>query len=338
MGRVFSILSIDGGGLRGLIPVVFLLELERRTGQPIHRLFDLIAGTSTGGILGMGIAVPDADGQPRYTVRDGLRLYREEGPKIFSRDLRRGLTTLNGLTGPRYRADAMTAALADYLGSARLQHTLTDLVITAYDIERRSPWFFRSLRARARPDYDFPLVDVGRAATAAPANFAPARLTLADGETYTLVDGGVFANNPAMIAYVDALSLYADRGYDSVLVVSLGTGFVQRGFPYSAARGWGLLGWGLPAIDILKTGANESVDYQMRQVLNRMTQQADDDQAAHRYYRLQVELQPGQDSMDDSTPAHLDRLEAAARRYVDANSALFDRISQQLIEGMTPSA
>lgn len=336
MGKVFRILSIDGGGVRGMIPATFLKGIEQRTGKAVHELFDLIAGTSTGGILTMGLTVPASKGstEAKYSVDDGIRLYRDEGPRIFEKTLTRTLRTVRGLMGPKYSETPMMEVLRQYFGDAYLSDTLTDIIITSYDIEKRDPWFFRTLRARSRADYDFPLVEVARATSAAPTNFSPTRIHAADGTAYTLVDGGVFANNPAMVAYVDALSLYADTGYDSIMVISMGTGRCEKSISYTQARNWGLIGWGLPAIDILKTGANESADYQMQQVLNKMTQQAESVECAHQYFRLQVELNAGEDSMDDASKLNLDRLADAAKRYIDDNEKVFDRMCNQLLEGL----
>lgn len=333
MDKMFRVLSIDGGGVRGVIPATFLIEIEKRTGKFIHELFDLIAGTSTGGILALGLTTPsDEAGVPRYRAADGMRLYREEGPRIFRKTARRSLSTLNGLLAPKYPAEPMELTLRNYFGKARLHETLTDVVITSYDIEQRAPWFFRSLNARQLPGYDFSLMQVARATTAAPSNFSPLRIKTLDDEQdeqiYTLVDGGVFANNPAMVAYVDALSLYQD--HDKVMMVSLGTGRSERKIPYAQAQRWGLFGWALPAIDILKSGANESVDYQMRQVLNQSGTAMD----ASRYFRFQVRLHDDEDDMDNASQRNLDNLERIARGHILHHEETFNRMCSLLMEGV----
>ena len=324
MRKVFRILSIDGGGVRGVIPATFLIEIEQRTGRYIHELFDLIAGTSTGGILALGLTTPgDEPGQPRYRADAGHRLYREEGPRIFARTAGRSLATLNGLLAPRYPTQPIETALRTYFGDQRLRHTLTDVVITSYDIEKRAPWFFRSLNARIRKGYDFSLVQVARSTAAGPGTFAPSRIVTDDDTVYNLVDGGVFANNPTMVAYVDMLSYYS--GYDAVTVVSLGTGRVRRSIPFSRAQRWGLLGWAFPAIDILKSGANESVDYQMSQVLD-----------SSRYFRFQIDLSAGEDNLDNATPANHDNLIDKARRSIQTGGPLqahFDQLCAGLMTG-----
>ena len=80
-----KVLSIDGGGIRGIIPALILAELEERTGKPVCELFDMIAGTSTGGILATGLTIPDEHGKPRWTAKELVGLYRDEGPSIFHR-------------------------------------------------------------------------------------------------------------------------------------------------------------------------------------------------------------------------------------------------------------
>lgn len=324
MGKIFKILAIDGGGARGVIPARFLMELERRTGKQIYELFDLITGTSTGSIIALGLTMPGPDGQPRYKAEDALYIYRREGPRIFSTNLQRLLLTLNGYIRPKYAFEPLESILKQYFGDARLKDTLRDVIVSTYDIEKRMPWFFRTLKAREQADYDFSLVEVIRAATAAPSYFSPARITTTKEEMYTLVDGGVFANNPAMVGYVDALSKYKD--YERVMVVSLGTGLADRSFPYNKARQWGLIGWALPAVDILQRGVSESVDYQMDQVLNR------NPESTALYYRLQVNLGKNDDVLDNPTPEFLDRLEDEAKRYIVANGHVFDEMCGQLLE------
>jgi len=258
MGKTFKILSIDGGGIRGSIPALLMAEIERRTRQPISQSFDLIAGTSTGGVLALGLVVPGEDDQPRYTASECIAFYEEEGPRIFERSLWRAAASLASLRDEKYPSEPVEAALAKYFGDTMLSEALTDVLITSYDIERRIPWFFRSSRARERPDYNFPMKAVARATSAAPTYFEAARVETHDGSNYyPLIDGAVFANNPTMCAYIDAVQRYP--GYDDYLVVSLGTGEYTRRFPYDEAKDWGLIGWVRPIIDILQHGVNETV-------------------------------------------------------------------------------
>ena len=176
------VLAIDGGGIRGIIPALVLAELEDRTGRRAADLFDLVAGTSTGGILAAALTRPGGEGgpgqdaHPRYSARDLLGLYEAEGPEIFDRSLLKRIRSVDGWLDERYDDDGLEAALRRYLDGTRLSDALTDVLITAYEIERRDAFFFRSARARADPTYDFTLADACRATTAAPTYFEPARV------------------------------------------------------------------------------------------------------------------------------------------------------------------
>lgn len=322
--KIFRILSIDGGGIRGIIPATFMAEIERRTQRPIAELFDLIAGTSTGGILALGITVPGDDGRPRYSARDGLRLYEREGPVIFQQTIWQTLSTLANLIDEKYPSAPTEGVLERYFGDARLSDAVTDVLITAYDIERRIPWFFRSVRALTLPDYDFPMRFVARATSAAPTYFETARVDNEDGsDYYALIDGGVFANNPTMCALVDAMRHYP--GYDDYLVVSLGTGQFTRRIPYEQAKDWGLVGWVRPVIDILMHGVNETVDYQVQSLLP-ITEDG-----TQRYYRLQVKLDPDTDKLDNASPGNLRALRLLAEDFVRRNDFVFERLCRQLV-------
>jgi patatin-like phospholipase/acyl hydrolase len=323
--KILRILSIDGGGIRGVIPAMFMMEIEKRTGRRIADLFHLIAGSSTGGILALGLTVPGEDGRPRYTARDGLNLYEQEGPVIFQQTAWQTLSSLANLVDEKYMSAPVEGVLDRYFGDARLRDALTDVLITAYDIERRIPWFFRSKRAIALPEYDFPMKFVARATSAAPTYFETTRINTEDGtDYYPLIDGAVFANNPSMCAYVDALRHYP--GYDGVLLVSLGTGQYTRRIPYERAKDWGLIEWVRPIIDILMHGVNETVDYQMQSVLPITPD------GVQNYYRMQVVLDPSADKMDDVSPGNMRSLRLLAEEFIRKNEFMFDRLCRQLVE------
>ncbi len=126
-----KILSLDGGGIRGIITATILAEIEDRTKRPISSLFDLIAGTSTGGILALGLAMPN-NGKPRYSARDLVQLYEDKGGRIFSHSLCHEIRSLWGLREERYPSNGIEAVLDEYFGTARLSESLTNLIITSY--------------------------------------------------------------------------------------------------------------------------------------------------------------------------------------------------------------
>jgi uncharacterized protein len=309
--KTLKILSIDGGGIRGIIPGLVMAEIEARTGKPISELFDLIAGTSTGGVLALGLTCPDRDNpqKPRYSAAEGVRMYEKDGARIFSRSAWQMARTVNGLIDERYPRQPLEEVLKEYLGeTTRLRDSLTDVMITSYEIERRIPWFFRSQKAKTDPSYDFELWQVARATSAAPTFFEACRIDIPDTDNYyALVDGGVFANNPTMCAYVDAMSRYKD--YKDYLVVSLGTGTLTQPVAYAQAKDWGMAEWVVPVINILMNGNSETVDYQMQQVLPVQSKN-------HRYYRFQIRLDKDMDAMDNAAPENLRKLRLLAENLI----------------------
>jgi patatin-like phospholipase/acyl hydrolase len=311
------ILSIDGGGIRGLIPGVVLAEIERTTRKPIAELFDVIAGTSTGGILACGLNAPDGDGRPRFSAAALVDMYVNEGALIFPHHV---LERMTDLFDEKFPATGIEEVLHRYVGESRLSEALTGLFVTAYDIERRKPKFFRSRDAKQDPARDHPLWMVARATSAAPTYFEPFRLPgMVAGEYQALVDGGVFANNPALCAYVDSSAGPGQVRPADVVVVSLGTGAQNRPIMYDRAKEWGKLQWAAPILDVVFDGVSSTIDYQLEQIL-------DDEN----YFRLQAELTIASDDMDDASVANLRKLRLQAEKLIADNEHTLARICARL--------
>ena len=329
MDRTFKILSIDGGGIRGIIPALVLTEIERRTGRPISKLFDLIAGTSTGGIIALGLTRPGEAGQPRYRAEQIVDLYLREGKRIFSRSLWHRIRSAEGLLEEKYQAGEVEKVLDEYFGETRLSEALTNVFVTSYEIELRSPWFFRSARPD-EPGRDFPMKKVARATSAAPTYFEPAKLEKSGDPGYwALVDGGVYANNPTLCGLVEARVAF---GADDVFVVSLGTGERTRRIPYAKAKGWGVAGWARPVLDVVFDGVSDTVHFQAQQLCGTVS-------GKRRYYRYQVELAAAReewvDDWDDASETNLDRLRELTKRMIEKRSAELDEMCAALTEAQS---
>jgi len=324
-----KVLSIDGGGIRGIIPAHFLAEIERRTGKPISELFDLVAGTSTGGILALGLTVPGADGKPAHSAKDLIGLYSSEGHQIFSRSVWHKVRAVGSATEEKYPASGVEGVLKKYFGETKLKAALTSVLVPAYEIEDRTPWFFSSRDAAKREDFDFPMWEVGRATSAAPTYFEPAYLEAANDRGYwALIDGGVFANNPAMCGLVEATFQYReDHGEDpDVLLVSLGTGQLTRPIHYADAKDWGLLGWARPILSVVLDGVSKTVEFQARE-LCKVTEGS-----PARFFRFQVSLENyGNDDMDDASGTNLLALEKLAEDLIAQKSDDFASLCSQLV-------
>lgn len=312
--RPLRVLSLDGGGIRGVIPATVLAEIERRTGKQTAEMFDLIAGTSTGGILALGLTTPDPGdpSKPRHRAEEMVSLYAEKGSTIFGLSLGRRLLTVFGLFGSKYAVRGLNDTLESFFGESRLKDAVTEVLITSYDLESRDSWFLARHKARADEKSDFKMREVARSTSAAPTYFRPKQLSLAPATA--MVDGGVFANNPAMCGYVEAIKLHGEQ---DTIVVSLGTGQVKTPISYRTARAWGLIGWVRPLIGIFMDGVAATVEHQLTWLLP-------DRNGQPRYFRIQAALPPGMGSMDNTKPEHITALKQQAQKIIDANKTQID--------------
>ncbi len=309
MADLYRILSIDGGGIRGIIPAGILIALEEKlqeqSGNPEARVadyFDLIAGTSTGGILACIYLCPDIEhpGRPRFTAEQALNLYFERGDEIFDIPLLHRLRSGGGTLDEKYPADGLEEALDDYLGELKLSALLKPCLIPAYDIKRRKAHFFRQHRAKTEANRNFLVRDVARATSAAPTYFECARVKSDAAISYPLVDGGVFANNPALCAYAEVREQEKKTAAEMV-ILSLGTGSYRKSYPYAHAKNWGLVGWAKPVLDIMMSGVAETVDYQLDQIYQAIEKQ-------NQYLRIQPTIPASNSEMDNADQENLDEL------------------------------
>lgn len=328
----YRVLALDGGGIRGLIPATVLDEIETRMGRPIAQMFDLVAGTSTGGILALGLTKPDpADRQkPQYSAHDMCDLYLQDGQKIFPHSLIREFETGHGAIDAKYPAAPIEAILKDRFGDTMLSEALSEVVIPSYDLTGPSPYFFKREYAKSETqDWDVPMRDVARATSAAPTYFDPAVCEPADGSgRHALVDGGTFANNPTVSAYVDALRLGQDR--ERILVVSIGTGLPKQ-TPGSGpipiepdqAKDFGLFKWARPLLEVVLDGVPKAVEYQMNAIaVASPTKLA--------YYRLQSDLPTAMHAMDDASPNNTQKLVNDARTLIKEKASTLEQIHAAL--------
>lgn len=322
MSETVRILGIDGGGIRGLIPALVLSRLERAAGVPATRMFDLIAGTSTGAILAAGLTKPDP------LPADALaNLYIARGGEIFSRSPISYIRA--AVSGPKYDAAPLERVLSDCLGDAPLSACTTPTLIPCYDIERREAHFFKSWRAAGRLNpkgetaaaVDFAIRDVVRAATAAPTYFSPALIHSRSGERLAAVDGAIYANNPAMCALAEARVIFPNAS--RFVVVSLGVGEFRKAIPYDNAKNWGLLAWAPPVIDCAMDGTADSVHYQISECFS----------ANVEYHRFQIGLNGpsgASDCIDDASGHNVGRLLARAADLIRNRADDLDRLAQTL--------
>lgn len=319
-----KILSIDGGGIRGIIPAMILAEIEKRTEYPISSMFNLISGTSTGGIIALGLTCSNEKREPKYSASDIVTFYENKGPQIFNRTLLRKIMALGNLIDEKYSAKSFEQILLEFFGDTRLCEANPNVIIPAYEIERRIPWFFKSSKAKVVNKYDFFMRDVARATAAAPTYFEPSKIETNDlADYYSFIDGGVFANNPTMNAYVEAKSLYPNA--KNFFVVSLGTGEFTKPLDYKKAKNWGVSGWAVPLLSVTYHGISSSVDYEMENLLP-------DIQNNDYYYRLQPKLNKFNDVMDDASEDNIRNLILLSEELIRKENTTISKICDQLVK------
>lgn len=310
-----KVLAIDGGGIRGIIAATFLAELEERVGEPIANIFDLIVGTSTGGILALGLAMRDGNGEPCYSAKEGAGFYQLSGPEIFKKPL---FACVREYFQETYSTDKMQHVLKKYYGEAILGSLVRPhVLITSYDLKNRKPRFFKSSRQK---DTAFKLWEVASATAAAPSYFEPFPEKDAQNGIVGLIDGGVIANNPAMCAYAEAI----DNGPQPILLISVGTGYSIKPIEYDEAKDWGKLEWLRPILGIVFDGMGAAVDYQLDQILNSETE--------CNYFRFQVPLNAANEDLDNVKPKNLGELVDYGKRMIEEadHSGQLDDIVQRL--------
>src|SRR5262249_54034253 len=240
----FRILSLDGGGIMGAFAASALATFERATGRRTVEHFDLITGTSTGGIIAIGLAMG-------ATAEEISRFYETEGPKIFPKrnGVQKWLGQVRDVFRPRFSNEALRAAVQGVVGDRPLKEATTRLVIPSYDVNTGKVYLFKTPH---HPSYmnhaDLTAVDVALATTAAPTYF-PAHTIPGRG---TFVDGGLWANCPAMVGLVEALD-FLGQGLEQVRMLSIST----TSYPFRLDRPdklRGLVGWAPKIIDTLMFG------------------------------------------------------------------------------------
>ncbi|TYC49234.1 patatin [Rhodobacterales bacterium] len=338
------ILSIDGGGVRGLIPLRVLEALESRLmhrgiSVPMHQVFDMMAGSSTGGLIAAGLCAPrpgGSAGEAAATLGELRDFFERDAREIFKRSisarLARTVSSRLGLFDETYDARPLEKLLKERFGWTSIASGFSRLVLTAYDIERRQAVFMTNGLEEngGRPD-DYYFWQAVRATTATPSYFEPAKVeNLTRKREEALIGGDVFMNDPALAAYMEAGKLGWDA--DEIVILSLGTGRApERSFPYSEAVNWGALGWmqpskGVPILSVFADGQSQTTSYQAEHLFKALPKVI--------YHRLDTVLAPTSEHPDNARPGNIIALNGAADRIIRDNTVLLDTLADMLKANM----
>ena len=249
----FQILALDGGGIKGLYSAAVLAKIEDDLGVSIIDHFDLITGTSTGGIIALGLGIG-------FRPREIVQFYVNQGPTIFRRPP--WFKSLSWLWRRKYPQEPLKRALQGCFGDKRLADCKRRLVVPSYNLDKDEVYLFKTPHhARLARDWKEPLWKVALATSAAPTFFPSCR----DVDHIRLIDGGVWANNPTMVGIVEAVSMLGVP-LEAISVLSLGT---TNGISHKANHldQGGVWQWRNMAIDVALRGQSHGVQGQAKHLL-----------------------------------------------------------------------
>lgn len=329
----FRILSIDGGGIRGILPGQILVALEQKlrekTGNPdakIGQFFDMVAGTSTGAILAAACVCPEAGGF-KYSAQDAVDIYLKDGDEIFDVGIWQKISTAVGLSDEKYDAGRLEESLKKTFGDTKLSQLKRPTCFVSYNIDEREPRIFKQHLAKSASKHDYLVTDALRGSSAAPTYFETAKIRSfgPNEKAQILIDGGMVANDPALVAYSEAISKGYATGIADMVIVSLGTGRKLKSYDYSKAKGWGLVGWAKPSIDIALEGGPQMVEYHMEQIASTVKSKT------KHYIRIKPQLFDAAPDLDNATPENLAALKQAGIDNAELLDAQLDEIVELLV-------
>ncbi|KAB5512030.1 hypothetical protein DKX38_029058 [Salix brachista] len=338
-GDFITILSIDGGGVRGIIPSEVLSALESKLQEKSPIIFPNEAGKSllkahetipflvTEGDVRISDPDPEATKQlltmhpevlintPAASLRSIIDIIISLFPQLkgYVEPLKKILLE------PKYDGKNLQDTIKGLLGEKlALSETLTSVIIPAFDIKEFRPTIFSTLKAKRDRSMDAPLADVCRATSAAPYYFPPYNFETS--KPFNLVDGGVAANNPTFLAVCEAMK-EQKTDFHKFVILSLGTGAANESGKLEVGDGeWGIADWlwqddnSTPLLDILMTASDEMTEMYMSKVFQYSGLE-------HNYTRIQVELKQSEAKMDNSSKENLEMLEKIGQNLAKNNDA-----------------
>jgi uncharacterized protein len=247
---MFQILSLDGGGIRGIFSAAVLAAIEEDLNVRVVDHFDLIAGTSTGGIIAIALGLG-------LTPREIVDFYLKEGAAIFANPF--GRASLRQIFKSKFDNAPLITALQKYFGDRSFGQSTKRLVIPSYNLGEDDVYIFRTAHhARLRRDFKVPAWKVAQATSAAPTYFPIAQNV----DQLRLIDGGVWANNPTMVAYIEAVGTLSVPT-DTIKILNLGTCESVNARSASLNKG-GLWQWRKSALEVVLRGQSASAAKHVR--------------------------------------------------------------------------
>lgn len=295
-----QVLALDGGGAKALFTINVLARLEQDLGVRIVDSFDLIAGTSAGGILALSLGAG-------LTPAEIADRYESMTASVFPPNRRSVTAWPRRLRRPQYDNEALVAALRDVFEDRLLGESAKPLVVPSWDTRTGEVHLFKTPHhSRLTRDWRVPMRDVARATSAAPTFFAPAEV-----DDQHLIDGGIWANNPSVVAIAEAVSMFA-APLEQIKVLNIGTTDTLGALPNSVLAG-GLKAWLPHVLPLLMRAGSKGGEGVAEHLIGPLN-----------YSRFDVVVPDGTFTLDTARTADLKSLaSAAARRLAPVYTARF---------------
>jgi len=331
------IISIDGGGIRGIVPAIILQAIEEkikeRTNNKEAKLVDfvdLVAGTGTGGVIACALLTP-SDGKPshpKYTAQEIASFFIKYSSIIYRKPLLHKIKTLWGFTDEKYPDKTIVKNLNNEFDDIKLSQLVKPCLIPAYDISSRKALFFTQHGAKITKAKDFFIKDVARATSASPNHFQVAHIPSLLGIEYPLIGGDIYAANPSMCVYAEARKMNFEKvkhpTAKDLFLLSLGTGNNHEPIPYIEAKNFGPAQWMSPIISVIMSSNVETVSFQLKWLF-------DAEHNNNGYIRISPELMEASPDIDDASKTNQKALVEAAHNYISKNSKTIDQIVDNLV-------
>jgi patatin-like phospholipase/acyl hydrolase len=312
MKKNHIILSFDGGGIRGLIPAIWIAFLEKEIGYSIQQNVDMFAGTSTGSILAAAFAKKNPIASPIM-----VDLYENCGNEIFAESFWQRMKNPFGLFNAKYDINNLKKNLEKHLNNQRIRDCEKELLICSYDLEKRYNLLFTRQIAQKYSVWNIPLVEACASSSAALTYFKPNRFEN-ENAIFTCVDGGICSlNNTSTMAVCELLNQGIAASH--IQLISFGTGTQQAPYLYNDIKNSGIATLAKPIIEIEMDGASEAYDYATASILK-----------PENYIRIQVNLTEETKEMDNIKPENIKRLRKLAETALIEQKYKFDKILEML--------
>lgn len=312
-----NLLTISGGGVRGVIPMRILVEIEKYIQEydefeHISDLFDLCVATSIGSVLVAGLLIVDENNKPIYTAEEMLKIFLDNVKPIFSDKWTYKVYSFFGLSGPKYSAEFWRNFIKETFKDMKLKDLRKHFIVPVINTNTNELLYIDS----KDKDYeDMNLSDVLIGATSAPYYFPPHEFEFNDIK-YCFIDGGISINNPGILSILKAKEHWENGENEvSCMHISLGTGYVELPKPTS---GWGLYRWTYCLLDYMMHTTNMSHEYHVKYIMD-----------AAKYYRINPKLDKDLDYFDNASI--MDKYIEFIEKWMDTNKESFNSFVEKMV-------